>query len=153
MAVAPLHSTDHAKGRFAPHGAIQVWPEGSVIRYDVTGPFNIEGIKAFAHTIASLLDNWQPDGPHGSISFWHESMMASPDALAAYAHVLRSGRERYPKEVINVWFVPREIEGRLIMQSRWQNIYHENGYSLEIVHDETEARERIRTALIDARNN
>lgn len=145
-----LQTSHHAESKFAPHGNIEMWPEGSVIHYDITGPFNLEVIKAFGRTVSALLATWQPQGPFASISFWHGSMMTTLDALAAYRQLLIAGRAYYPQEIINVWFVPLDIEGRGIMLPKWQKVYAEGGYPLEIVATEAEARERVKWHLQQA---
>lgn len=150
MKIQKLKTDDHAKSRFAPHGKIEVWPEGAVIYYDISGPFNLEGIKAFGRTMASLLKNWQPAGPFASLSIWRGSMLTSVDALTAYAHLLEASRAHFPKELVNVWFVPEEIEGRYIMLPKWQALYDASGYPLEIFASEQAARERLRWYLQQA---
>lgn len=144
MKIQKLKSDEHAKSRFAPHGKIEVWPEGAVIHYDISGPFNQEGIKAFGRTMVALLKNWQPEGPFASLSIWRGSMLISADALAAYDHLLKVSRAHFPKELVNVWFVPDEVEGRGIMLPKWQALYATNGYPLEIFDTESAARARLR---------
>lgn len=150
MKIQKLKSDDHAKSRFAPHGKIEMWPEGAVIYYDIRGPFNLEGIKAFGRTMAVLLKNWQPAGPFATYSHWHGSMLTSADALEVYGHMLEVSRAHFPTELVNVWFVPDEIEGRSIMLPKWQALYAASGYPLEIFASEQAARERVRWSLQQA---
>ena len=147
MKIEKLKSSDHAKSKFAAHGEVEIWPEGSVIHYDICGPFNIEAIKAFGHTVAALLNNWQPQGPFVTLTFWQGSMLTSPDTLVAFAHLLQINRAYFPKELMNVWYVPKDLEGRTIMQPKWQALYDATGYPIEIVHSEAEAHERVRWHL------
>ena len=114
---------DHSRSSFSPHGNIEVWPEGSVIRYNVAGPFNTEAIQAFARAVGSLLREWQPEGAFVSLSHWQGSMMATPDAMASYGTLLKLARPAFPRELINIWFVPIDLEGRAIMQQSWQRLY------------------------------
>lgn len=150
MNFKPLDTNSFANSRFSAHGRVRVDLRDNVIIYDVAGPFNLELIKAFAKTLGQLLKDWRPNGPFASLTFWHESLMATPDALAAYREVLRRNRDFYPKEVINVWCVPPTIEGRLIMEPVWLALYTEAGYPLEIVHDADVASERLRWHLDQA---
>ncbi len=147
VASKPFTITQHAAGQFAPHGNIKIWPEGSVVHYDVTGPFNVEAIKAFGRTLTAMLAHWQPSGPYASFSVWRDSMMSSQEALDTYAKLLANGRQICPQEVINVWFVPPDIEGRLLMLPKWTKIYKSAGYPLEVFADEAQAHECIRSHL------
>lgn len=150
MKIQKLKSDDHAKSRFAPHGKIEMWPEGAVIHYDISGPFNQEAIKAFSRTVAALLKNWQPSGPFATYSHWRGSMLTSAEALTTYGQLLEVSRAHFPKELVNVWFVPEEIEGRSIMLPKWQTLYAANGYPLEIFASEQAARARVRWHLQQA---
>lgn len=145
--VPAWHTAEHSSSRFAPHGSIETSPEGSLVIYRVAGPFNVEAIKAFGKMVAAVLTEWTPVGPFASLSYWENSMMASPDALALYAHILKAGRAIYPQEAVNVWYVPKDIEGLLIMRRRWEEIYEAGGYPLEIYHSKQDAEERARDVL------
>lgn len=153
MNFKPLDTSSFADSRFAPHGRVQVALRDDLIIYDVVGPFNIEAIHAFGNTLGELLSNWQPSGPFASLTFWHGSLMATHDALAGYKQLLQAGRKIYPKEVINVWCVPPDIEGRRIMQPLWQTLYDEAGYPLEIVADAETAQARLAWHLEQAAGN
>jgi hypothetical protein len=146
----PHNIQDHSRSGFSPHGNIEVWPEGSVIRYNVAGPFNEEAIQAFGRTVGALLREWQPQGAFVSLSYWQGSMMATPDAMESYEALLKYARHNFPRELINIWFVPRDLEGRSIMQQSWQRLYDGAGFPLEIFHSEDEALERVRWYLANA---
>ncbi|MFZ6747561.1 hypothetical protein [Undibacterium sp. Ren11W] len=136
------HTSEHAGSKFAPHGSISIKREESVIYYEIAGPFNLEVIRAFARTVAALLSSWTPQKPFVTVSSWSVSMMTSPDALSAYGQVLQKGRAHFPKEVMNIWYLPDELEGRRFMLPKWQALYEEHGYPLEIVNTLVQAHER-----------
>lgn len=143
----PLRTADHVVTPFAPHGAVDIFPGPALIRYEVRGPFNIEAIQAFGNTVAKMLTGWTPIRPHVSITFWHDSMMASADALVAYSKLLHVGRRVIPREVANVWCAPPEIEGRIIMVPEWLKLYHGNDHTLEIVATREAAWARVAELL------
>ncbi|MDT8989437.1 hypothetical protein RQP54_01015 [Curvibacter sp. APW13] len=146
-----LVSTEHARSRFAPHGEVLITPDGELIRFDVHGPFNAEALQALGYAMAQLLMSWKPKGPFATVSYWHKSMLASPDALQAYRGVLRQGRGMLPREVVNVWYVPPSVEGRALMEMHWRQLYVECDYPLEIFDTEAAAlacvQERLHAAI------
>lgn len=142
-----LHAREHAITRFAPHGSISIRRLESVIYYEIKGPFNLEMVKAFARTVATLLGNWTPQQPFVTVSLWSASMMTSADALAAYGELLKTGRAHFPKEVMNIWYLPDDLEGYRIMLPKWQALYEAHGYPLEVVSTLELAHERARWHL------
>ena len=45
----PHHCTDQfASGEFKPHGQVEMWLDGNILRYDAVGPFNRELVRAIA---------------------------------------------------------------------------------------------------------
>ncbi|MCX7221190.1 hypothetical protein [Undibacterium sp.] len=148
-----LHTNEHASSQFAPHGSISIRREDSIIYYEIAGPFNLEVVKAFARTVAALLNHWTPDKAFVTVSNWSLSMMTSPDALAAYGQVLQKGRAHFPKEVMNIWYLPEEIEGYRIMLPKWQALYEAHGYPLEIVNTSEQAQQRAAWHLEYASRN
>jgi hypothetical protein len=52
------HTNEHASSQFAAHGSISIRREEFIIYYEIAGPFNLEVNKAFARTVAVLLNRW-----------------------------------------------------------------------------------------------
>lgn len=143
MTIKTLNINDHARTQFAPHGSIQVKLDGAVIQYQITGPFNIETIKAFGRTMAALLNAWVPPETFVTLSFWQESMMTSLEAFEAYRQFLEIGRYYFPQEAMNIWCVPEDLEGRRIMLPKWQALYEAAGYPLTVVSSPEQAQELV----------
>jgi hypothetical protein len=110
-------------------------------------------VKAFARTVAALLSHSTPGKAFVTVSNWSLSMMTSPDALAAYGQVRQKERAHFPKEVMNIWYLPEEIEGYRIMLPKWQALYELHGYPLEIVNTSEQAQQRAAWHLEYASRN
>lgn len=113
------------------HGDLQVWHHGRLLCLEAGGPFNVEMVDVMSRAVGQLLQAWRPPQRYVSVTWWHGSLLASPDVLVAYRALLRRGRQVMPAELGNLWLVGPEIEDALFMKPRWQEVHEDCGYRLE----------------------
>lgn len=119
------------QGRFMAHGELQVWHHGRLLCYEAGGPFNVEMVDVMSRAVGRLLRGWTPPLPYVTVTWWHGSLMASPDVLTAYRELLRRGRRVMPAELASLWLVGPEIEDAPFMKPRWLEVHEDCGYRLE----------------------
>ena len=81
------------QGRFMAHGELQVWHHGRLLCYEAGGPFNVEMVDVMSRAVGRLLQSWQPTAPYVCVTWWHGSLLASPEVLEVYHDLLRLGRQ------------------------------------------------------------
>lgn len=126
------------QGRFMAHGELQVWHHGRMLCYEAGGPFNVEMVGVMSRAVGQLLQTWRPPEPYVVVTWWHGSLMASPEVLDAYRELLRRGRHVMPAELASLWLIDPSIEDATIMKPRWLQVHESCGYRLEFC--DTEAR-------------
>lgn len=118
-------TAEYATGQFRPHGRLELWREGSVIRTVAVGPFNKEAVKAFGAAWADLFSTLPADGHFVEYTTIRGSLIASPDAIAAFRKLLLSNNAtgRAPRAV--AWVVDAEVEGGRLMLPLFDSLYAE----------------------------
>lgn len=119
------------QGRFLAHGELQVWHHARLLCYEAGGPFNVEMVGAMSRAVGRLLREWQPTEPYVAVTWWHGSLLASPDVLEAYHDLLRLGRQVMAPELACLWQIGPEIEDAAFMKPLWKQVHDACGYRLE----------------------
>ena len=89
MEHGPRKSVDEfATGPFRPHGRIEIWAEGNVVRLEAAGPFNKEAVVAMGATWRALFAGMPADGPFADIVTIHRSVMTSQEVVDAFGAFL-----------------------------------------------------------------
>ncbi len=116
-----------AKGLFKPHGRLALWTEGSVMHIQAEGPFNREAVLALGLAMKQLYQTLPLDREFVFLLEFRASLMASPEAMAAYGDFLKamSMAKRAPKAVVFV--VAPEVEGASLMLPLFARLYAEHG--------------------------
>jgi hypothetical protein len=116
-----------ASGLFKPHGRLALWHEGSVMYVHAEGPFNREAVLALGVAMQELYQTLPPDRSFVYLLEFRSSLMASPEAMAAYGDFLKamSLAKRAPKVVAFV--VAPEVEGASLMLPLFARLYAEHG--------------------------
>ncbi len=138
---------DYAHGLFRPHGQVELWLEGSVLRIVAEGPFNREAVQAVSRAMHDLLAGVMPGKPFAVLLEMRVSLLASPDALAAFEEFLRtmSGAQIAPKVVAYV--VAPDIECRSLMLPLYAAIYARHQRLFAAFETQAEAEAWLRTQL------
>lgn len=135
------------QGRFLAHGELQVWHHGRLLCYEAAGPFNVEMVGAMSRAVGRLLRTWRPPEPYVVVTWWHGSLLASPDVLEAYHGLLRQGRQVMPAELACLWQVGPDMEDALFMKPLWQQVHDDCGYRLEFCDTDAAMLARARELL------
>lgn len=135
------------QGRFMAHGELQVWHHGRLMCYEAGGPFNVEMVGAMSRAVGQLLQRWQPPDPYVVVTWWHGSLLASPDVLEAYHDLLRMGRRVMPAELASLWLVGPDIEDASFMKPLWKQVHDNCGYRLEFCETDAEMLARANELL------
>ena len=122
---AELDTSHQPQGRFAPHGRIAGSLAGDVLLTVATGPFNLEGIEAYHRERAQFYRQFAPVRPYVAVVRFEQSMLISPEALAAYmAGVrasLRLAESRPP--VACAWVAARNLAGRSLLRPVFEEFF------------------------------
>lgn len=96
----------------SPRGHITAHIAERVLFFESTGPFDGEIVEAVIRAYRPLLQRLAEGGPFGHVSFFHRSMLATPDAMQAFDHLLSEWRHSGLSPVANAYVAPADIEGR-----------------------------------------
>lgn len=72
---------------FVPHGEVCAWLDGALVRFDVAGPFNSEGIERVLALRSRILAALPPP-PFTALTTWRRSMLMPPEGLARLRQVI-----------------------------------------------------------------
>ncbi|MDC6167838.1 hypothetical protein PO768_10315 [Paucibacter sp. XJ19-41] len=120
-------SAAFATGIFRPHGQVDIWAEGSIVRLEASGPFNREGVLAMGLAMRDLFASVPIGGRFGDILVMHQSLMASPDALACFEEFLQAMSQAKTAPLAVAYVVAPEVEGRDLMLPIFAKIYARHG--------------------------
>lgn len=138
------------QGRFLAHGELQVWHHGRLLCYEAGGPFNVEMVNVMSRAVGRLLKTRLPTAPYVVVTWWHGSLLASPEVLQAYHGLLRQGRRVMPAELASLWKVGPEIEDASFMKPLWKQVHDDCGYRLEYCDTDADMLHRAQALLREA---
>jgi hypothetical protein len=140
--------SDHfATGPFPPHGRIELWAEGNVVRLTATGPFNVEAIQAMAAAWRALCADLPEAEPFADVVTVKDSIMASPEVLDAIGRFLNHNSEQHIAPRAVAWIVPPDVEGASLMIPQFEHVFTEAGRRIAFFEDEASALAWVKTAL------
>ncbi|MBL8488952.1 MAG: hypothetical protein JNK22_17950 [Rhodocyclaceae bacterium] len=148
MEHGPKKSVDEfATGPFRPHGRIEIWAEGNVVRLDAAGPFNKEAIVAMGATWRALFDGMPADGPFADLVTVHRSVMASQEVVDAFGGFLAANTAARQAPSAVAWVVDPEVEGASLMLPKFAAVYVAAGRNFRFFDNEPEAEAWVREQL------
>ena len=145
---SPIRNIEnYAQGSFRPHGRIEFWTEGSVLRIVAEGPFNREAVQAVGLAMRDLFAGMPVVGRFADILDMRGSLLASPDALEAFGDFLQamSAAQTAPEAV--AWVVAQEVEGRDLMLPIYGQLYARHGRQFAAFESMAEAEAWVRKRL------
>ncbi|MBN8506740.1 MAG: hypothetical protein J0L58_19915 [Burkholderiales bacterium] len=142
-----LRSDDYASGPFAPHGRVEIWSEGSVVRLRAEGPFNAESVQAIGLAMAQLFAEAPPKGRFADILVFHGSILATPEALAAFDGFLARMSQAKTAPLAVAYVVGAEVEGRDLMLPVFKRLYDKHRRRFAHFEDEAQAEAWVREQL------
>lgn len=141
------NSAEFATGVFRPHGQVDIWAEGSIVRLEARGPFNREGVQAMGLAMRDLFASVPVGGRFGDILVMHESLMASPDALATFEDFLQAMSKARTAPVAVAYVAAPGVEGRSLMLPIFAEIYARHGRRFAAFEHLAEAQAWVREQL------
>jgi len=145
-----LRSDDYASGRFAPHGRVEIWRDGSVIRLVAEGPFNVESVQAIGGAMAQLFAEAPPQGRFADILEFHGSILVTPDALAAFDGFLSRMSQAKTAPLAVAYVIGPEVEGRDLMLPLFRRLYEKHQRRFAHFEDAAQAEAWVRAQLGEA---
>jgi len=117
----------YASGAFKPHGLIEFWTEGPVVRIEAQGPFNREAIQAVGVAMRELFVAMPPAPQFADILEIRHSIMISPEALEAFGRFLAQMSANKSAPVAVAYVVAGDVEGRSMILPLLARLYAEHG--------------------------
>lgn len=96
---------------FRAHGRVEMSLAGKTIRVHARGPFNEELTTALATLEAEFLTNAASQGPFTEIVVFSESVLASPEVLAAHGQLLLMLKGAGLAHKATAYVIPDDLEG------------------------------------------
>ncbi len=142
-----LHSDDFASGPFRPHGSIELWTEGNVVRLNARGPFNKEAVLAMHTAWRQLAASVPLQSAFADIVTVSDSMMAGPDVLNSFAQFLQANTSSDLVPCAIAWVVPRHVEGALLMIPLFEEAYRVAQRNVRFFEVDAEAVQWVKAQL------
>lgn len=117
----------YASGAFKPHGQVEFWTEGPVVRIEAQGPFNREAIQAVGLAMQELFAGSPPSGAFADILEVRRSIMISPEALEAFGLFLARMSVNHSAPLAVACVVAPEVEGRSLVLPLLAKLYAKHG--------------------------
>lgn len=136
-----------ASGPFRPHGRIELWTEGNVVRLNAMGPFNKEAVVAMGTTWRRLFAELPVHGAFADIVTITGSLMAGPDVLQAFASFLQANTSARIAPCAVAWVVPPEVEGAELMTPQFEHVYALAGRNIQFFDSDPIAVQWVRQQL------
>ncbi|WP_394778873.1 hypothetical protein [Undibacterium sp.] len=107
---------------FTPHGQFSLHVDGRVIVSEVTGPWNLELVKDWAREVNPYAAAMQEGGPWGGIAIIHESMLGTPDAMAALGAASAYAVAHYGC-IAQLVVATTDVAGRRVVEPAFRRLY------------------------------
>lgn len=119
------NAAEYAAGPFRPHGRVELWEDGAVIRVDAAGPFNREAAQAMAGALRSAVVARPPHSRFALIVTMRDSVLVSLDTLDSFRRMLASNSADGIAPVAVAWVVGPGVEGADLIMPRVAAAYRE----------------------------
>ena len=138
-----------AAGPFRPHGRVDIWAEGNVMRLDAVGPFNKEVVIALGATWNNLFDEMPVHGPFANIIVLRRSVVVSQEVLDAFGEFLHANNRAGRGASAVAFVVAPDVEGRSLMLPMFAATYAAAGRLFAAFETEAEADVWVRARLTE----
>ncbi len=106
------NTTDYyQQDQFRLHGRVEMHLNGQTICVNACGPFNIELTTALATLEGEFLSNVASQGPFFEIVTFTESVLASPEVMAAHGQLLVMLKGAGLAHKATAYVIPENLEG------------------------------------------
>ena len=119
---------------FPAHGAVEQAvapvPGGRVVYIEATGPFNREMVDVIRAIHTPTFRDAAALGSFGHISTFHESMLATPDAFAAFTALLADWKAMGILPTASAYVVAPEVEGRVFVEAHYRRAWEGSPFEI-----------------------
>ena len=135
-----LSTNDIPSGAFKPHGSMDVQVSGRLNILEARGPFNKELVIAGDAVQEALDAVLNAQGRWGTVLVFKDSALASPEAVAEIASIVKRRVDKGIRPVAIGLVVTPDVEGGAIMQSHYLAAYAKAGIPGKVFEDVEKAK-------------
>lgn len=118
-----LRTSQFQATAFSPHGEVALWFEDQILHYEATGPLNTEVITCLGLAQAEFLQQFEPQGPWGSMAVCKVSAMMGPECLARYGAMMSTPKPAGKTPVATAFVMGPDVDGYRLMAPLFAKIY------------------------------
>lgn len=107
---------------FPSHGKYSLYRDGQVLVTEVVGPWNLELVQEWARSAIPFSIEIQEDGPWAGIAIMSESMLATPDAMAALRKVVAASVEQF-NCIAHIVVAAPGVAGKGVVEPAFEKVY------------------------------
>jgi hypothetical protein len=144
---ARLSTNDLPSGIFKPHGTMDIQVSGRLNILEARGPFNKELVVAGDAAQESLDAVLNAQGRWGTVLVFKDSALASPEAVAEIANIVKRRVDKGIRPVAIALVVGPDVEGGAIMQSHYLAAYAKAGIPGQVFDDVEKAKAWVLQAI------
>jgi hypothetical protein len=128
MVIDKRNIRDFAVSGFRPHGEMELWAEGPVMRVIAQGPFNREAIQALGKAVRDLYVELGPvQRTRCELIEYRRSLLASPDALIELGRLLSLSTNTKQAQLAIALVGGDDVEASSLMLPIVAKIYADHG--------------------------
>jgi hypothetical protein len=142
-----LSNKDFDTSRFKPHGSALVWPHDNIVRFDVTGPFNLEFSESISILNSKVYAEVANTGPFVAIAIFRNSMLMPTEAVTRFADSYREWKGNGFAPIASAWVVESDVEGAFIMLPIFEKKFQEIGLKFKYFDNAKEAEAWVTAQL------
>ena len=147
MVIDKRNILDFAAGGFRPHGKVELWAEGPVMRVIAEGPFNREAVLALGNAVNDLHQALGDQRPICELLDFRGSLLASPDALHTLGELMALMTEIGNAQKAIAMVVADDVEARDLMLPILTKVYTDQGRVVACFMTVAEAQDWLKTQL------
>lgn len=107
---------------FPSHGKYSIYRDGSILVTEVVGPWNIELVQEWAKAAIPFCIEMHQAGPWVAVAIASQSMLATPEAMAALRKIVQISVEQFDCRAHVVVASP-EVDGRGVVEGAFEKAY------------------------------
>ena len=107
---------------FPSHGKYSLYRDGQVLVTEMVGPWNLELVQEWARSAIPFSIEMQEEGPWAGIAIMAESMLATPDAMAALRKVVAASVEQF-NCIAHIVVAAPGVAGKGVVEPAFEKVY------------------------------
>ena len=147
-----LRASQFQSSAFSPHGEVTLWFENQILYYEAVGPLNTEVIEGLALAQMEFLQQFEPQGPWGSIAVCKVSAMMGPECLARYGAMMSTPKPAGKTPVATAFVMGPDVDGHRLMAPLFAKIYAGIGRPFRTVETLEKGRQWVRAHIEEAQS-